>query len=88
MKISVCIAASDRTELLIGRCLPSIMRQTYQNFEVCIVGDFVEEEVAEEIRNIEDSRISFENLPRRGPYPRPGVARWQVAGTYPLNAAA
>lgn len=87
MKISICIAASDRVELLKSRCLPSIMRQTYQNFEICIVGDCVEDKNAEEILGIGDSRISFENLPSRGPYPRPGIARWQVAGTYAMNAA-
>jgi glycosyltransferase involved in cell wall biosynthesis len=87
MKISICIAASDRTELLLGRCLPSILRQTFQNFEIRIVGDFLDEVNAEKIRRIKDRRVSFANLPKRGPYPRPGVARWQVAGTYPMNAA-
>ncbi|ESX56398.1 hypothetical protein X760_24560 [Mesorhizobium sp. LSHC422A00] len=86
-KISICIAASDRPELLLNRCLPSIMRQTHQNFEICIVGDFVDEASAGKIQGIRDPRVSFTNLLQRGPYPRPGIARWQVAGTYAMNAA-
>ncbi|MEW9806904.1 glycosyltransferase family 2 protein [Mesorhizobium sp. ZMM04-5] len=86
-RISICIAASDRVELLIGRCLPSILQQTEQDFEVCIVGDFIEERNVRKILDVADPRIVFENLPRRGPYPRPGVARWQVAGTNAMNAA-
>lgn len=85
--VSVCIAASDRIDLLLGRCLPSIFRQTFQGFEICIVGDQVEAAVAERILALDDPRVRFENLAHRGPYPRPGLARWHVAGTNPMNAA-
>jgi glycosyltransferase involved in cell wall biosynthesis len=87
MKVSICIAASDRVELLLGRCLPSILRQSVQDFEVVIVGDFIDEDNATKILEVNDARVSFHNLPKRGPYPRPSIARWQVAGTNAMNAA-
>ncbi len=85
--VTVCIAASDRVDLLLSRCLPSILRQTHQDFEVSIVGDCVDEAKAERLRQIDDPRVSFVNLPQRGPYPPPGTARWQVAGSNAMNAA-
>lgn len=83
--VSVCIAASDRVELLLERCLPSVFRQTHQDLEVSIAGDFVDAAVVEKILALGDPRISFVNLPVRGPYPRPGVSRWQVAGSNAMN---
>lgn len=85
--VSICIAASDRIDLLIGRCLPSIFNQTFQDYEIIIVGDFIDKENCEKLNCLSDDRVNFENLPKRGPYPRPGIARWQVAGTYAMNAA-
>lgn len=85
--ISICIAASERDHLLTSRCLPSIFQQTVQNFEIVIVGDCVESETAMRIGRISDKRISFRNLYERGPYPRPGMNRWRVAGTNAMNMA-
>jgi hypothetical protein len=39
------------------------------------------------IAALKDDRIIFQNLPARGPYPRPGPDRWRVAGTHAANHA-
>ena len=37
--ISITIPTYDRGQLIVDRTLPSILRQSYQNFEILIVGD-------------------------------------------------
>lgn len=85
--VSVCITTMNRAELLIERALSSLQAQTYKNLQIIIVGDHCTDDTAERVAQLGDPRISFVNLLQRGPYPRPGVARWQVAGTYPHNHA-
>jgi glycosyltransferase involved in cell wall biosynthesis len=85
--VSVCITTADRSEILQARALKSVTEQTYKNLQVIIVGDCCEADTIERIATFRDPRFQYVNLPKRGPYPRPGYARWQVAGTYPANAA-
>ena len=74
-----------RTELLVERALPSIVRQTYQNFEVIVVGDGCTNDVAERIEDFGDPRVRFVNLPYRYPYPEDREHRWSVAGAPGVN---
>jgi dTDP-4-amino-4,6-dideoxygalactose transaminase len=83
--VSVCVATSNRAQLLVERCLPSLLRQTYPHIEIIVIGDCCTDDTAERVRRIGDRRIYFENLAVRGPYPPPGWSRWRVAGTYALN---
>jgi glycosyltransferase involved in cell wall biosynthesis len=54
---------------------------------VIIVGDACTDDTAEQIRHLSDARVRFVNLRRRGRYPADAKARWQVAGSVPLNLA-
>jgi glycosyltransferase involved in cell wall biosynthesis len=85
--VSVQIPTFNRAEILVGRTIPSILNQTYRNLEVVIVGDCCRDDTEERIRSLEDPRIRFFNLPRRGDYPSRDWARWMVAGTEPANRA-
>lgn len=85
--VSVCVTTMDRADLLIERALSSLQAQTYKHLQIIVVGDHCTDNTPERVAQLGDPRISFVNLPRRGPYPRPGIARWQVAGTYPHNHA-
>jgi hypothetical protein len=85
--VSIVVATANRPDLLIDRCLASILRQTYQNFEVIVVGDHCVDSTPERVAALNDARITFHNLPKRGPYPLPDRDRWCVAGSYPTNAA-
>lgn len=85
--VSVCVATCDRSHLLIERALASLLRQTYQNLQIIVVGDHCTDDTEYRLAKIRDSRVHFENLETRGPYPRPGVNRWRVAGTMATNRA-
>lgn len=85
--VSVCVATYNRHRLLTERCLPSILRQTYDHLEVIVVGDACTDETEKLIHRISDPRVKFVNLSVRGPYPEDAVRQWMVAGTNALNAA-
>jgi hypothetical protein len=85
--ISVVIPTYDNYELLRARALPSVLGQSYQNFEVVVVGDAAPDDARKAVEEVGDPRISFFNLPFRGPYPSEAAARWFVVGTPPFNEA-
>ncbi len=85
--VSVVIPTYDNHRLLGERSLPSILEQTYQNFEVLVVGDNAPEEAARTVASFGDERLRFHNLNRRGPYPSDPSAFWHVAGVPAYNEA-
>lgn len=85
--VSVVIPTYDNYELLRSRALPSVLRQTYQNFEVLVVGDAAPDAARAAVESFADERFSFFNLPYRGPYPEDPLTQWQVAGVPPYNEA-
>lgn len=85
--VTITIATWNRGRLLVERTLPSVFAQTHSNFEVVVVGDHCMDETESLLREIRDPRLRFVNLPVRGNYPIEERARWQVAGTGPINEA-
>ncbi len=85
--VSVVIPTYDNHRLLRGRAISSVLAQTHQNFEVVVVGDAAAEEARVAVESFDDPRISFSNLPYRGPYPEDPQTRWLVAGVPPTNEA-
>lgn len=85
--VTVCVHTYDRVELLMGRCLPSILAQTHPNLEVVVVGDACTDDTGERVAALADPRVRFENLPTRGPYPEEPRQRWMVAGIPAVNRA-
>lgn len=85
--VSVCIATYNRAALLVERCLPSVLAQSYPHLEVIVVGDGCTDETAERVAAIRDPRLRFVNLERRGEYPADSLRRWMVAGTPAVNKA-
>ncbi len=84
--VSVCIATYEHTGPLLERTIPSVLAQTYERWELIIVGDASSPEHERAIRGVADPRVTFVNLPMRGPYPEP-PERWYVAGGPPSNEA-
>ena len=85
--VTVCVSTYNRAALLTKRTLPSILNQTYKNIEIIVVGDCCTDTTQEDIAALEDSRIKFINLDKRGEYPNTPNDRWRVAGTKPINHA-
>jgi glycosyltransferase involved in cell wall biosynthesis len=85
--VTVMIPTWNRAELLTTRTLPSVLSQTYRNWEAVVVGDACTDDTPARIAALGDPRIRFFNLPERGTYPEDPLTRWMVAGTAPANRA-
>lgn len=83
---SVVIPTYERNDLLIGRALASVMRQTVQDFEVHIMNDGMLGEglldLERRLEGLEDERVHLWTLHRQT-YPKDQGQRWCVLG---LNA--
>jgi putative methyltransferase (TIGR04325 family) len=85
--VSVVIPTYDNHELLRERAIPSVLAQTYQNFEVIVVGDAAPDQARMAVESFADPRITFHNRLYRGPYPADPGKRWLVAGVPAYNEA-
>lgn len=85
--VTVCVATFNRSALLSGRCLKSLVKQDYPNLQIVVVGDCCTDDTAERIAAMNEPRIEFVNLSERGPYPAEPRQRWMVAGTSAVNHA-
>jgi len=85
--VSVCVATYNRKDTLLSRCIPSVLAQTYPEWELVVVGDGCTDGTAEAMAGLSDPRLRFLNLPERGRYPEDPERRWMVAGTAPMNHA-
>jgi cellulose synthase/poly-beta-1,6-N-acetylglucosamine synthase-like glycosyltransferase len=83
--VSVVITTYDRLETLLDVSIPSVLAQTYEDFELIVVGDCAPPETGEAVAAIGDPRISYYNRERRGPYPRDPRRYRRVKGGPPYN---
>jgi putative methyltransferase (TIGR04325 family) len=83
--VSVVIPTYDNYELMRDRAIPSVLSQTYQNFEIVVVGDAAADEARQAAESFGDPRIRFYNLAYRGPYPENPAKLWLISGTWPFN---
>lgn len=84
--VSVVIPTYTNWRLLRDRSIPSVLAQTYKNWECIVVGDAAPEETKEVVDSFGDDRIQFVNLPYRGPYPDDPKEAHMISGTPPWNA--
>ena len=83
--VSVIIPTYRDVEGLSTRAVPSVLYQTHRHVEVIVIGDGAPEETAGALERLDDRRIVYENLNRRGPYPDDPMAFWRTAGIPALN---
>lgn len=83
--VSIMMPTFKRAELLMNRTLPSILNQTYSNFEVIIVGDRTVDNTEALIKKLNDPKVRFFHLPEYAKYPKDAKSRWFVGGTPPRN---
>ena len=63
--ISVCIPTFNRAKILMERAVDSVFSQSYQNFELIIIGDNCTDDTTKLLSKIKDRRLIFENLKER-----------------------
>jgi glycosyl transferase family 2 len=85
--ISVPIATYNAAELLVDRAIASVRAQTYDHWEIVVVGDGCTDDTATRLDALSESRIRFVNLPFRTVYPDDPYERWQVSGAAAWNRA-
>ncbi|HWF36864.1 MAG TPA: glycosyltransferase family 2 protein, partial [Solirubrobacteraceae bacterium] len=83
--VSVVIPTYDSYALMRERAIPSVLAQSYQNFEIVVVGDAASAEARLAAESFGDPRIRFSNLDYRGPYPEAPEKLWLISGTWPFN---
>lgn len=76
--VSVYVPTYNRGQLLVERPVPSVLNQTYKNFEFIILGDHCTDNTEELVSAVADPRIRFYNLPTR-------KKRYPIAGEYAQN---
>jgi Glycosyl transferase family 2/Glycosyl transferases group 1 len=83
--VSVIIPTYNRGRLVVERAISSVLAQTYQNFEIVVIGDCATPETVEAVLSVKDPRIVFENLPVRSPRPDDLERAWMMSGSRPYN---
>jgi hypothetical protein len=85
--VSVPIATFNASDLLIDRAIASVQAQSYEHWEIVVVGDGCTDDTAARVEDLRDPRIRFVNLPFRTVYPESPTDRWLVSGAVPYNRA-
>jgi Glycosyl transferase family 2 len=85
--VSVPIATFNAAEVLVNRAIASVRAQTYDRWEIVVVGDGCTDDTAARMEQLGDPRIRFLNLPFRTVYPDDPHERWLVSGAAPWNHA-
>jgi glycosyltransferase involved in cell wall biosynthesis len=88
--ISIYCPTYNRSRLLFNRAISSVLSQTYQNWEMIIVGDCCTDDTPVIVDLVDDKRVKFINLPsRKKRYPETPDNHWfcgpVVAANHGLN---
>lgn len=86
--ITVRMPAYKKTEELIDVAIASVLRQTYDRFEIVVVNDGPNQKTREAIEKLGDSRITYFEFPAQSSYPEDLHHRWMVAGSPGMNRGA
>jgi hypothetical protein len=86
--VSVCITTFNRRDVLEERAIASILRQTYDNVEVVVVGDCLSDSTPDLVGKYgERLNLRFVNLGHRPSYPSDPMDLWYAKGNYARNVA-
>ena len=83
--VTIIIATYNRSNILINRTLPAVFAQSHKNIEILVIGDCCVDDTVERIKEVQDKRLIFYDLKKRGKYPKLIEDRWFVQGTTPRN---
>lgn len=84
--ITTIIPTYNRSQTLMQRSVPSVARQTLEDWECIIVGDGADHDTEYYCQQLvrDDARFRFWNLPHTE-YPQDRLRKWAVQGTTPFN---
>jgi glycosyltransferase involved in cell wall biosynthesis len=86
--ISVYVPTYNRCSILMERAIPSVLNQTYRNFEFIIVGDGCTDETKPSVLGLNDPRIRFVNIKRKKrKFPNTVKNHWLAGPITPANYA-
>lgn len=86
--ISVYTPTYNRADILLERAIPTVLAQTYKNFEFIIIGDCCTDDTAARVEAVKDPRIRFYNLPKRSyRYPPTAENHWLAGPVVAANHA-
>jgi len=86
--ISIYTPTYNRSQMLKDRAIPSVLKQTYTNFEYIIVGDCCTDDTEEVVKSFNDDRIKYVNLSKRGKrYPETAMNHWYAGPVVASNKA-
>ena len=86
--ITVYTPTYNRGEILMERAIKTVLAQTYANFELVIVGDHCTDRTEALVNSVNDPRIRFYNIPRRGyRYPPTPENHWLAGPVVAANTA-
>lgn len=86
--VTVRIPAYQKTAELIDVAIASVLRQTYDRFEIVVVNDGPNDMTRKAIDGLGDSRIRYVEFPEHNKYPEDAHFRWMVAGSPGMNLGA
>ncbi|NQV76098.1 MAG: glycosyltransferase family 2 protein [Bacteroidetes bacterium] len=84
--VSVLIPTYNRCQIILERALPSILAQTYQNFEIVIVDDGSSDNTYDTIKALNNPKINvIRNSRKSYRYPNKALYHWFTGGVSALN---
>lgn len=64
--VTIVTSTYNRAEVVRG-AIESVLSQSYQDWEMCVVGDCTPDDTAGTVASYKDSRLKFYNLPEKSP---------------------
>jgi len=86
--VTVRIPAFKKTTELMDVAIASVLKQTYDRFEIIVVNDGPNESTRKAIEGLNESRIRYVEFPEQNKYPDDPHLRWMVAGSPGMNLGA
>lgn len=83
--VSVLIPTHNRAKLLVERCLPSVLDQTYPNLEIIVARHGCTDGTEKAV--FLEKRVKLIDVPRKRTYPPTAENHWFAGPVAPLNAA-
>lgn len=84
--VSIIVPTFNRALMLKKRSIKSILKQTYQNFEIIVIVDGSTDNTLEILKNFNDSRIKIFNIKRnKKRYPQSAFNHWLCGPVEAIN---